>query len=196
MKYVIIGNGPAAVTAAETIRRADDAGEITLLSKEDEFTYSRPLISYLLCGKTDETRMRYKPADFYARNRVDFRSGVAAVSIDKDEKTVFTPQDMFVKEDEQLCGSITWLVPDAQKNTMEPILVDLGEDGRTYELLPHQGEEFGYVLSGSIFLVDGETKTRIRAGSSFCLHPHETHYLMNAGKSHAKVLWISTPPSF
>jgi mannose-6-phosphate isomerase-like protein (cupin superfamily) len=196
VKYVIIGNGPAAVTAAETIRRADDAGEITLLSKEDEFTYSRPLISYLLCGKTDETRMRYKPADFYARNRVDFRSGVAAVSIDKDEKTVFTPQDMFVKEDEQLCGSITWLVPDAQKNTMEPILVDLGEDGRTYELLPHQGEEFGYVLSGSIFLVDGETKTRIRAGSSFCLHPHETHYLMNAGKSHAKVLWISTPPSF
>ena len=196
MKYVIIGNGPAAVTAAETIRRVDDAGEITLLSKENEFTYSRPLISYLLCGKTDETRMRYKPADFYARNRVDFRSGVAAVSIDKDEKTVFTPQDMFVKEDEQLCGSITWLVPDAQKNTMEPILVDLGEDGRTYELLPHQGEEFGYVLSGSIFLVDGETKTRIRAGSSFCLHPHETHYLMNAGKSHAKVLWISTPPSF
>ena len=117
-------------------------------------------------------------------------------SEDKDEKTVFTPQDMFVKEDEQLCGSITGLVPDAQKNTMEPILVDLGEDGRTYELLPHQGEEFGYVLSGSIFLVDGETKTRIRAGSSFCLHPHETHYLMNAGKSHAKVLWISTPPSF
>lgn len=88
MKYVIIGNGPAAATAAETIRRADDAGEITLLSKEDEFTYSRPLISYLLCGKTDETRMRYKPADFYARNRVDFRAGVAAVSIDKDEKTV------------------------------------------------------------------------------------------------------------
>ena len=61
-------------------------------------------------------------------------------SEEKDEKTVFTPQDMFVKEDEQLCGSITWLVPDAQKNTMEPILVDLGEDGRTYELLPHQGE--------------------------------------------------------
>lgn len=88
MKYVIIGNGPAAVMAAETIRRVDDAGEITLLSKEDEFTYSRPLISYLLCGKTDETRMRYKPADFYARNRVDFRAGVAAVSIDKDEKTV------------------------------------------------------------------------------------------------------------
>ena len=117
-------------------------------------------------------------------------------SEDKDEKTVFTLQDMFVKEDEQLCGRITWLVPDAQKNTMEPILVELGENGRSYELPPHQGEEFGYVLSGSIFLIDGETKTRVRAGSSFCLHPHETHYLLNAGKSTAKVLWISTPPSF
>ncbi len=117
-------------------------------------------------------------------------------SEDHDEKKVFTPQDMFVKEDEQMHGSITWLVPDAQKNTMEPILVDLGEDGSTYELPPHQGEEFGYVLSGSIFLVDGETKTRVRAGSSFCLHPHETHYLMNAGKNRAKILWVSTPPSF
>lgn len=117
-------------------------------------------------------------------------------SEDQDEKKVFTPQDMFVKEDEQMHGSITWLVPDAQKNTMEPILVDLGEDGSTYELPPHQGEEFGYVLSGSIFLVDGETKTRVRAGSSFCLHPHETHYLMNAGKNRAKILWVSTPPSF
>ena len=65
MKYVIIGNGPAAVTAAETIRRADDAGEITLLSKEDEFTYSRPLISYLLCGKTGF--LRAQPSGFPLR---------------------------------------------------------------------------------------------------------------------------------
>lgn len=117
-------------------------------------------------------------------------------SEDQNEKKVFTPQDMFVKEDEQMRGSITWLVPDAQKNTMEPILVELGEDGQSYELPPHQGEEFGYVLSGSIFLVDGESKIRVRAGSSFCLHPHETHYLMNAGKSRARILWVSTPPSF
>ena len=41
-----------------------------------------------------------------------------------DEKTVFSPQDMFEKKDEEtLKGSITWLVPDAQKNSMEPILL-------------------------------------------------------------------------
>lgn len=115
----------------------------------------------------------------------------------KDEKTVFTPQDMFVKEDaESLRGSITWLVPDAQKNSMEPILVELDEGGESYPLPPHEGEEFGYVLSGSIHLVTGEKKTRVRTGCSFCIHPRETHYIANAGKTKAKVLWVSNPPTF
>ena len=114
-----------------------------------------------------------------------------------DEKTVFTPQDMCVKEDhEDLRGSITWLVPDAQKNDMEPILVDIGEEGETYPLPPHEGEEFGYVLSGSVYLVTGDKKTRVRSGCSFCLHPRQTHYLQNAGKTRAKVLWVSNPPIF
>ncbi len=115
----------------------------------------------------------------------------------KDEKTVFTPQDMFVKEDaEGLRGSITWLVPDAQKNAMEPILVEMDEGGESYPLPPHEGEEFGYVLSGAVFLVTGEKKTRVRTGCSFCLHPRQTHYLVNAGKTKARVLWVSNPPTF
>ena len=115
----------------------------------------------------------------------------------QNEKIVFAPQDMFEKVDEdELRGSITWLVPDAQKNDMEPILVDMAEGGQTYPLPPSEGEEFGYVLSGSIFLVMGEKKIRVKTGCSFCIHPKMNHYLMNAGKSRAKVLWISTPPSF
>ena len=113
------------------------------------------------------------------------------------EKTVFTPQDMFIKEDaENIRGSITWLIPDAQKNAMEPILLDMDEGCESYPLPPHEGEEFGYVLAGSIYLVMGEKKTRIRTGCSFCIHPRETHYLRNAGKTHAKVLWVSNPPTF
>ena len=118
-------------------------------------------------------------------------------SEDKNEKTVFSPQDMFVKEDdESLRGSITWLIPDAQKNAMEPILVDLGEGGSSYPLPPHEGEEFGYVLQGSIQLVMGDKKTRIKTGCSFCIHPRETHYIVNSGKTRARVLWVSNPPIF
>ena len=114
-----------------------------------------------------------------------------------DEKTVFSQSDMFVKEDEEtLRGSITWLVPSAQKNEMEPILVELGEGGVTEEILPHEGEEFGYVLSGSVFLVTGGRKTRVKTGCSFCIHPREEHRLINAGRTKARVLWVSTPPLF
>ena len=88
MEYVIIGNGPAAVSTVEAIRRCDAEGSITLFSKENEFTYSRPLISYLLLGETDERLMRYKPDDFYQEHRVDVRLGVEVTAIDKEAHTV------------------------------------------------------------------------------------------------------------
>lgn len=88
MKYVIVGNGPAAVSAVEGIRRFDQAGSITLFSKENAFTYSRPLISYLLLGETDEQRMRYKKDDFYTLNQVDFRQGVSVTKVDTTLRVV------------------------------------------------------------------------------------------------------------
>ena len=111
------------------------------------------------------------------------------------EKLVFSRDDHFVKEDaEGLRGQITWLVPNAQKNRMEPMLVELGPGGRTHEIPPHDGEEVGYVLSGSV--VTGIKRHRVSAGESFCIQPREPHYLINPGKRGASVLWISTPPSF
>ncbi len=115
----------------------------------------------------------------------------------EEEKKVFSRNDMFVKEDNDLLrGSITWLVPSAQKNDMEPILVELGEGGRTQEMPPHEGEEFGYVLAGTIALrVDGKAY-KVRTGESFCLHPGAAHSIENSGKRTAQFLWVSTPPNF
>ncbi len=115
-----------------------------------------------------------------------------------DEKTVFSQNDMFVKEDAgQLCGSITWLVPSAQKNKMEPILVELGAGGKTPEIPPHEGEEFGYVLSGTVTLRLSGKPLRVRTGESFCLrHPASPHALENSGQRKARILWVSTPPHF
>ncbi|MHC1785702.1 MAG: helix-turn-helix domain-containing protein [Christensenellales bacterium] len=114
-----------------------------------------------------------------------------------DEKIVFSAQDLFEKSDDQgLKGVITWLVPNAQKNRMEPMLVTLHQDGRTQVIPPHDGEEIGYVFSGCIDLVVGDRRCRVKAGESFCLHPAETHYITNAAKRAARFIWVSTPPSF
>ena len=71
MNYVIIGNSAAAVGCIEGIRQADKTGGITVVSSEPYHTYSRPLISYLLYGKTDEQRMKYRPDSFYEDNGLE-----------------------------------------------------------------------------------------------------------------------------
>ncbi len=113
-----------------------------------------------------------------------------------NEKTVFSPQDMFEKEDPEQGLKITWLVPDAQKNSMEPILLELEPGAQSQVLPPLEGEEFGYVLRGQITLVIGKKRQVVRKGSSFCLHPSATHHIENTGTKPAAVLWVSTPPSF
>ena len=117
-------------------------------------------------------------------------------SSETNEKVVFTPDDMFEKSDDELGSSICWLVPNAQKNELEPILVSIGPGGSTAEDDPHEGEEFGYVLSGSVTLIIGSRKLKLRKGDSFCFKPIETHYIINPAKREAKVIWVSTPPSF
>jgi len=54
MKHVIIGNGPAGVTAAETLRKHRASDEIVLIGDEPEEPYSRMAIPYLLTGKIEE----------------------------------------------------------------------------------------------------------------------------------------------
>lgn len=88
MKYVIIGNAAAAIGTVEGIRSIDQQGEIVLISSEPHFTYGRPLISYLLLGKTAEDKMNYRPYDFYETNHVTAMLGRTVVKIDHDAKQV------------------------------------------------------------------------------------------------------------
>ena len=113
-----------------------------------------------------------------------------------NEKICFSKEDMFETEDEELKYTFKWLVPNSQKNEMEPILISLSPGGQYKEEKPHEGEEFGYVLAGSIYLHIGDKKNKVRKGESFYFKPRANHYISNAGKTEAKVIWVSTPPSF
>lgn len=88
MKYVLIGNSAAAVACVEGIRQVDQEGAITMVTNEPYHTYSRPLISYLLAGKTDRERMKYRPDNFYEENRCQLIAGVSADHLEPKRKTV------------------------------------------------------------------------------------------------------------
>lgn len=112
-----------------------------------------------------------------------------------EEKVVFSEEDLFVKSSE--AGyTVKWLIPNAQKNALEPIMVTLEGGCRTEEDDPHEGEEFGHVLTGTIVLHLGERKFRVKRGESFSFKSAQRHYVQNAGKKSAQLLWVSTPPSF
>ena len=83
-KYVIIGNGVAAVGAIEGIRKVDKDGKITVVSEEKYPVYCRPLISYYLENKTDPERMNYRSSDFYEEIGCEVLYGKKALSINTD----------------------------------------------------------------------------------------------------------------
>ncbi len=66
MNHFIVGNGPAGVVAAETIRQRDAGAIVRLLGDEPLPPYSRMAIPYLLMGQIGEagTHLRKKPGHF------------------------------------------------------------------------------------------------------------------------------------
>ncbi|MDR3185916.1 MAG: FAD-dependent oxidoreductase [Christensenellaceae bacterium] len=105
MKHVIIGNSAAAIGAVEGIREIEKASEIVLISDEKHFTYSRPLISYYLEGKTDRAHMHYRDYDFYETNKCIPMLGVTATKIDVKKKRVLTVDNSFVAYDKLLVAT-------------------------------------------------------------------------------------------
>ncbi|MCI8458194.1 MAG: cupin domain-containing protein [Clostridia bacterium] len=113
---------------------------------------------------------------------------------DEQESVVFTEEDTFVKESDGCL--IRWLVPSSLKNAMEPILMTLSPRASSGMDLPHEGEEFGFVLDGEVRLKLGKNEHTVRAGDSFYFRSGKSHRIENVGKGDAKILWVSCPPNF
>lgn len=114
----------------------------------------------------------------------------------KTEQFVFTKKDVFIKEANEDGVEINWLVYNAQKNEMEPILVHLEPNSVLFDEDAHFGEEFGYVMSGILKLeIKGKTY-KIKKGESFYFSSDVHHKIYNDGKNKATVLMVSSPPNF
>lgn len=88
MKYVIIGASAAGLATAESIRKTDPVGEITILTKESYMPYSRPSISYLLKGVVEERDMFLRKPSFYKEKKINVVTDSEVTKIDTDKKVV------------------------------------------------------------------------------------------------------------
>ena len=114
----------------------------------------------------------------------------------KDEKIVFQQEDVFIKEEPDYDMTIRWIIPNAQKNEMEPILIELDKQKQSMIIDPHEGQEFGYVVQGKIKLIYGDNEFILKKGETFYLKGLVSHYIVNPSETRAKVIWVSTPPLF
>ena len=113
---------------------------------------------------------------------------------EQDEKVVFSKEEFIEKDSDGVLWN--WLIPNAQKNMLEPVLVELSEEVSTSGDIPHEGEEFGYVLEGKIEVVLGNKRHLCKKGEAFYYSASKPHSIVNKGRGKAKFLWVSTPPNF
>ncbi|MBQ7226801.1 MAG: cupin domain-containing protein [Clostridia bacterium] len=100
----------------------------------------------------------------------------------------YKPEDCFEKVTED--STVRWLVPSNEKLLMEPMRMTLSPNAETERDVPHDGEEFGYVLKGEITVRSGHRKEKIKAGESFYYDCGKPHYIKNETSEDSEFIWV------
>lgn len=92
MKIVIVGNGISGITAARFIRKLSDH-EITVVSRETDFFFSRTALMYIYMGHMRyEDTQPYEPS-FWAKNRIELVRGEVSEIDSAAKKLLFRNVD-------------------------------------------------------------------------------------------------------
>ena len=91
------------------------------------------------------------------------------------EKFKNAKDDYFATDNDS--HNITWLVPNSQKNAMEPIIIELKPGCVLTKDMPHEGQEFGYVLKGKVVVVVGNKPYKVKSGETFYYDTNKVHYI-------------------
>ncbi len=105
MKFVIIGNSAAGLSAAENIRKLRRDADIAIIGKEPHTAYLRCMLKYVLSGEKDIKEIYYKKGDFY--NKFDLKTylGIAAKLVLPKEKKVILNDETEVCYDKLLVAA-------------------------------------------------------------------------------------------
>ena len=91
---------------------------------------------------------------------------------------------------------IHFLLPKAMGRLMDPVLVTLDRGARTEEDSSHEGEEFGFVVQGTITLWLDDKAHRLFKGDCFYFKSSWKHWVENSGGHSARILWVVSPSTF
>jgi nitrite reductase (NADH) large subunit len=89
MRYVVVGSGPAGISAAEEIRKTDPVGPITMITADPHPAYSPVMLTYWMSGHYPKERLFFREMESWAKDHgVDLRCGSQAKAIDVQRQAV------------------------------------------------------------------------------------------------------------
>lgn len=117
MRYVIVGAGIAGTTAAEQIRKIDQAADIVLIGSEQLPVYSRVLLPHYVKGKVEREKVFLKKGYWYEEHAIEFMMGVHATKIDTVNQFVETSEGREIPYDKLLIttGGEVNLIPEDKR---------------------------------------------------------------------------------
>jgi transcriptional regulator with XRE-family HTH domain len=85
------------------------------------------------------------------------------------------------------------LVPVGAGNLLEANVHVVAPGGEKVDLVTHQGEAVGYLVSGTIELTIDDTTYLMTSGDSFFFKAYLTNSYRNVGEDEARIVWVNTP---
>jgi NADPH-dependent 2,4-dienoyl-CoA reductase/sulfur reductase-like enzyme len=179
-RYLIIGNGPAGVTAAETVRRDDPASDITIVGDENLPFYSRPGLAYLLTGTIPERQLFGRPNSNYVRLRLRRVIGTAHRLEPEVHRVALADGQMLRYDRLLLAMGARALRPALPGIDLEGVVtLDNLEDARRILRLARRARR-ACVVGGGI--------TALELAEGLAAQGVETHYLMRSERYWSGVL--------
>jgi NAD(P)H-nitrite reductase large subunit len=103
--HVIIGDGIAGSSAAETIREADPDADVTVITEEGEALYNRILIKEFAKGKLPEAPVSIHDPDWYDERDIDLQLNTVVTNVDTDAHEVHTHEGDVYEYDKLLVAT-------------------------------------------------------------------------------------------
>jgi nitrite reductase (NADH) large subunit len=84
-RYVVVGNGVAGVTAAQSLVRADPAAEVHIFGEEPYPYYQRPRLWEFLADEIEQQTLYFRSPDWYADKGIQVHLGARVTALDPAE---------------------------------------------------------------------------------------------------------------
>jgi len=111
--YLIIGNGVAGNSAAESIRRTDPAGKIQIFSRQKYHFYYTPALPEYLAGEKELKDFTLRDGRWYEKNRIELFLDTEITRVDGTAKRAYTRRGEAFPYDKLLlaCGGKSFVPP-------------------------------------------------------------------------------------